>query len=98
MKEHNPYVSVCMVTYNQEAYISAAIESVLMQKDCEYELIIADDCSTDGTLAICQKYQERYPDIIKLIRQSGNKGVVGNTKDCMIACKGKYNAVCEGDD
>lgn len=98
MKEHNPYVSVCMVTYNQEAYISAAIESVLMQKDCEYELIIADDCSTDGTLAICQKYQERYPDIIKLIRQSGNKGVVGNTKDCMIACKGKYIAVCEGDD
>lgn len=91
-------VSVCMVTYNQEAYIEDAIKGVLMQKDCDYELIIADDCSTDGTLAICKNYQEQHPDIIHIIEQSQNKGVVGNTKDCLMACSGKYIAICEGDD
>lgn len=87
-----------MVTYNQEAYIEDAIKGILMQKDCDYELIIADDCSTDGTLAICKKYQEQYPDIIHIIQQSQNRGVVGNTKDCLMACSGKYIAICEGDD
>lgn len=87
-----------MVTYNQEAYIEDAIKGVLMQKSCDYELIIADDCSTDGTLAICKKYQEQHPDIIHVIEQPKNKGVVGNTKDCLMACSGKYIAICEGDD
>ena len=87
-----------MVTYNQEAYIEEAIKGVLMQKDCDYELIIADDCSTDGTLAICKKYQEQHPDMIHIIEQPQNKGVVGNTKDCLMACSGKYITICEGDD
>lgn len=87
-----------MVTYNQEAYIEDAIKGVLMQKDCDYELIIADDCSSDGTLAVCKKYQEKHPDIIRIIEQKQNKGVVGNTKDCLMACTGKYIAICEGDD
>ena len=87
-----------MVTYNQEAYIEEAIKGVLMQKNCDYNLIIADDCSTDGTLAICKKYQELHPDIIHVIEQPQNKGVVENTKDCLMACSGKYIAICEGDD
>ena len=87
-----------MVPYDQEAYIEEAIKGVLMQKDCDYELIIADDCSTDGTLAICKKYQEQHPDMIHIIEQPQNKGVVGNTKDCLMACSGKYIAICEGDD
>lgn len=87
-----------MVTFNQEAYIEDAIKGVLMQQDCHFKLIIADDCSTDSTLSICKRYQQQYPDKIRLIEQSQNKGVVGNTKDCLIACKGKYIAVCEGDD
>lgn len=96
--DNNITVSVCMVTYNQEAYIEDAIKGVLMQNSCDYELIIADDCSTDGTLAICKKYQELHPDIIHIIEQPQNKGVVGNTKDCLMACSGKYIAICEGDD
>ena len=94
----DPTVSVCMVTYNQEAFIDEAIRGVLMQKECIFELVIADDHSTDGTLAICKRYQEEYPGVIRIIEQKENKGVVGNTKDCLLACKGKYIAVCEGDD
>lgn len=93
-----PKISVCMPTYNQEGYIAQAIEGVLMQKGCDYELIIADDGSTDGTAAICRDYQHRHPDIIKIISQTSNKGVVLNTKDCLEAAEGQYIAICEGDD
>lgn len=91
-------VSVCIVTYNQESYIEDAIKGVLMQKECDFEIVIADDHSTDRTFEICQKYQLERPDIITLIRQPENKGVVMNTRDCLLACSGKYIAICEGDD
>lgn len=91
-------VSVCMPTYNQECFIEKAIKGVLMQKDCHLELIIANDCSTDSTQEICNRYQQIYPSTIKIINQEHNKGVVENTKDGLLACKGKYIAICEGDD
>ena len=91
-------ISVCMPTYNQEDYIEQAIKGVLMQRDCNYELIIANDGSTDRTQAICMEYQSRYPERIRLINQPANKGLVLNTKDCLMAATGKYIAICEGDD
>ncbi len=91
-------VSVCMPTYNQEAFIEQAILGVLMQQDCDFELIIANDYSTDRTKEICEFYTNKYPTIIKLINQPVNKGLIENTKDCLLACTGKYIAICEGDD
>ena len=91
-------ISVCMPTYNHAKYIEQAIKGVLMQKMCDYELIIANDCSTDSTLDICLKYQQKYPDKIRIISQPQNKGVIGNIKDALMACTGEYIAVCEGDD
>ena len=59
-------VSVAMVTYNHEAFIAQAIESVLMQQtDFDFELVIGEDCSTDGTRAIVHAYGKRYPDQIR---------------------------------
>lgn len=95
----SPMVSVGILTYNQVNYISQAIESVLLQEvNFDYEIVIADDYSTDGTREIVQSYAEKYPDIIKLILQEENVGLVENSKCLKRKCKGRYRATQEGDD
>jgi glucosyltransferase len=94
-----PLVSVCMITYNHALYICDAIEGVLLQKtNFSLELVIGEDCSTDTTREICYKYQERYPNLIKLLLRKENLGMKRNFIDTISACKGKYIALCEGDD
>jgi glycosyltransferase involved in cell wall biosynthesis len=94
-----PLLSVCLITYNHEKYIRQAIEGVLRQNvNFDWELIIADDFSTDGTRAILQEYQERNPTRIRLILQEKNVGPAQNWLDLMNAPKSKYIAYFEGDD
>lgn len=94
-----PDISICMITYNHEAFISKAIEGVLMQKTSySYELVIGEDGSTDNTRKICETYQAKYPDKIKLLPFTGNKGMAGNYIATLEACTGKFIALCEGDD
>ncbi len=92
-------ISVCTLTYNHEKYIAKAIESVLAQK-CSYtiEMIISDDCSTDGTVDIIKKYAALHPHIIKPIFNTTNLGSKKNNAQCIMACRGKYIAGLEGDD
>jgi glycosyltransferase involved in cell wall biosynthesis len=92
-------VSVCMIAYNQEDYISEAIESILMQKtDFPVELIIGDDHSKDRTGEICARYAARYPDKIKYHYREPNLGMMPNFIRTLSECDGKYIALCEGDD
>jgi glycosyltransferase involved in cell wall biosynthesis len=92
-------VSVLMITYNHKEFIAQAIESVLSQKtNFEIELIIGDDVSSDGTSQICKKYQQLYPQIVKLIEYSKNVGVTQNFINVYNACKGECIAILEGDD
>ncbi|MBL4707151.1 MAG: glycosyltransferase [Flavobacteriales bacterium] len=92
-------VSVCIITYNHEKYIEEALSGVLMQKvNFDLEIIIADDCSTDGTRQIISKYKEKYPSTIKLIFQEKNVGAAQNWHDLIISPTGKYVAYFEGDD
>lgn len=99
-----PVVSVCMITYNHERFIAQAIESVLMQEtDFPVELVIGEDCSTDGTRAIVQDYAARYPDKIKALLHPHNLGPAhspgkNNLVSALKACRGKYIALLEGDD
>lgn len=94
-----PLVSVKTITYNHEPYIRQCIEGVLMQKtNFKYEYIIGEDCSTDGTRAVVMEYAEKYPDIIKVITSNQNVGARANGIRVRNACKGKYQATCEGDD
>lgn len=94
-----PKLSVCMVTYNHEKYIKQAIESVLMQKtDFSYELVIGEDCSTDKTREIVIKYQNRYPNIIRVFLNKTNLSAGPNFIRTLKACKGEYIALLEGDD
>ena len=95
----NPILSVITIAYNHEHYIRRCIESVLMQQvNFPIEFIIADDCSTDGTRAICEEYAAKYPGIIRLISSDHNVGAVENEQRAFLAAKGKYIATCEGDD
>ncbi len=88
-----------MLTYNHEKFIAQAIEGVMMQQtDFKYELVISEDCSTDGTRIICRKFQEKYPDKIKLLLPEKNLGVIKNSISTLRECTGKYIAICEGDD
>lgn len=95
-------VSILCTTYNQEGYIRDAIESFLKQHTTfGYEILINDDCSTDRTRTILQELQNQYPDIIHVVYQSENqysKGI-GICKEFLFPlAKGRYIALCEGDD
>jgi glycosyltransferase involved in cell wall biosynthesis len=92
-------VSICMITYNQEKYISQSIEGVIRQNvNFQIELIIGEDCSTDTTREICLKYQNKYPSLITLLPSNKNVGMNQNFIRTLHACKGQYIAICEGDD
>lgn len=94
-----PLVSVCMTSYNHEQYIAQAIESVLCQQtNFGVEIVIGEDCSTDNTLKICQEYQRRYPDRIRIVASKQNVGMHANYRRTIEACRGKYIAMLDGYD
>jgi len=98
VKAQFPKVSVCMISYNHGRYIGQAIESIL-QQDIAFpiELVIGDDCSTDDTAQICEKYASR-DSRIRILSRERNLGVMPNFSRTLLACRGEYVAVCEGDD
>jgi glycosyltransferase involved in cell wall biosynthesis len=94
-----PKVSVAMITYNHEAYLSEAIEGIIQQiTNFPFELIIGEDCSKDNTRNIALEYQKRYPHIIRVIYSDSNVGAMANVKRVFAACRGEFVATCEGDD
>ena len=92
-------LSVCVICYNQVAYIRQALDSVINQKvNFNIEIIIADDYSTDGTRDIVLDYQLKYPGLIKVLHREKNIGPAKNFIDLIYAATGKYIAYLEGDD
>ena len=99
MMNAEPLVSVCMTAYNHAPYIGRAIEGVLSQRTTfAVELVLSDDCSPDGTGAICRDYAARYPDRIRLLTGDVNVGMRANYRRTIEACRGRYVAMCDGDD
>lgn len=91
-----PKVSVFMMTYNHEFYIRQAIESVLMQKtNFDFDIVVGDDYSTDGTREIIESISDIYPGKFKLLLHRENIGAIANQKAVFQACTGKYIAICE---
>jgi len=92
-------LSVAIITYNHERFIAQAIESVLAQKvNFSYEIVIGDDCSTDGTRAVIVDLQKRYPERVVAVMREQNIGAMRNFAKTIGACKGQYLAFLEGDD
>src|SRR5258708_6758901 len=92
-------LSVMRITYNHERFIAQAIESVLAQRvHFEYEIVMGEDCSTDGTRKVIMDFHRRYPDrIVPLLREQ-NIGAMRNLEATLAACRGRYLALLEGDD
>lgn len=95
MNPQRPTVSVCIAVYNCEQYIGQAIESVLAQTFGDYELVVADNASTDGTVAVVHSYEDPR---IRLIRNERNIGPVANFDLVMRAGTGKYIKLLGADD
>jgi glycosyltransferase involved in cell wall biosynthesis len=94
-----PLVSVKMLTYNQVNYVAQAIESVLRQiTNFPFDLVIGEDCSTDGSREIVFEYKRRHPSFISIVTSSENVGPQKNSDRTYRACRGEYIAFCEGDD
>ena len=102
MNDDKILVSIRCLVYNHEPYLRQCLEGFVMQKtNFRFEAIVHDDASTDGSAKIIREYAEKYPDIIKPIYETENQyskhdGSIGRITRA--ACKGKYMAMCEGDD
>ena len=100
--DREPLVSVCCLSYNHEAYLRDTLEGFLMQRvSFPIEILVNDDASSDGTRAIIQEYAARFPELIRPFYQDVN--LYSQGKDLCLevlypAARGKYIALCEGDD
>lgn len=94
-----PFVSICCITYNHEQYIKDALEGfVIQQTSFPFEIVISDDCSKDSTRSIITEYKAKYPDLIRDVSPKQNLGIFANFRHVQDQAKGKYVALCEGDD
>lgn len=95
-----PKVSVLMSAYNNRDYIKAALDSILNQTFTNFELIIIDDCSTDGTREIIREYEKTDKRIVAIYKRKncGQPGFVRNLIHGVDIARGKYIARMDGDD
>jgi glycosyltransferase involved in cell wall biosynthesis len=96
----NPAVSVIMPVFNQDAWLGAAIESVRAQRLTDWELLIVDDGSTDGSREVTQRYAALDPDRIRLLSHTaGDRRGVAAARNLGIAqARGRYLAFLDADD
>jgi len=97
-EEKLPLVSIAIITYNQKEYLKECIESVLAQDYENIEIVVADDCSTDGTQEMLKEYDKKYPNKFVLKLSNKNQGITKNSNLAHFACSGKYIAWMGGDD
>lgn len=93
------HVDIILISFNQRRYIERAIESIFVQiADAHVKLIIADDCSTDGTAEIIKYAMNKSPFEVLFLEQEKNMGISRNYQRAFKACDGDYIAILEGDD
>ena len=90
-----PVISVCMATYNGEKYIYEQTQSILIQLSAGDELIVSDDGSRDNTISVLESFRDNR---IKIFRNKGNKGPVGNFQNALENASGDYIFLADQDD
>lgn len=88
-------ISVCMITYNGEKYIREQVSSIIKQLDCNDELIISDDSSTDSTVDIIESFNDNR---IKLLKNNKFKDPTFNMENALKHAKGDYIILSDQDD
>ncbi len=95
----NPKVSVALITFNHERFVAQALDAAVGQRTSfPFEIVVADDASTDDTPLIVEEYARRYPSIVRLLARPSNLGMNANVADAILSCQGQYIALLEGDD
>lgn len=99
MDKKNIDVSVIMPAYNADKFIRESIDGILNQNfRGSYEILIADDVSSDNTASIISQYQVQYPQLIRAFFNECNLGCSDNSINLCRCAKGKYLAFCDADD
>lgn len=94
----SPLISVIMGIYNCESTLKEALDSLLSQTFQDFEIIMCDDGSKDGTVQVAQRYCDMYPDKFVLLKNDKNLGLNKTLNKCLAVAKGKYIARMDGDD
>ncbi|MDO4962077.1 MAG: glycosyltransferase [Eubacteriales bacterium] len=102
-KSIEPLVSISCITFNHGPYLRQALDSFVNQKTSfPIEILVHDDCSTDDTVSILREYEEKYPDIMRVMYEEENQYSKGISNISGVfnfpRARGKYIAMCEGDD
>ena len=98
---NRPLVSICCITYNHEKFIEQSLDGFVMQKtNFAFEILVHEDASTDNTANIVKEYEKRYPQLFRCVYQTENQFLKQNVLIDILfkMSKGKYIAICEGDD
>ena len=98
---NQPLLSIFVITYKHEVFIRQTIESLLIQETTfNFEVVVANDCSPDNTSIIIKSIIATHPkgNLIRYFEHKENLGMYNNFMFALNECKGKYIAVCEGDD
>lgn len=96
-----PLISISCTVFNQVDFIERCLKGFLDQKTSfPVEILIHDDCSTDGTAEIVKKYESQYPELIQAILQEKNQFSIGKqiNEPNLKRANGNYIALCHGDD
>lgn len=95
MESAHPKISVCIPTHNHGRFLTAAIESVLSQTCQDFEAVVCDDASTDGTPDVMRQVRDPR---VRYFRNTRRCGVSGNRNHCLTAARGRYIAWLDADD
>lgn len=90
-------VSVVMPSFNYARYLSLSVESILTQSHTDLELVITDDCSTDGSREILAEWARRDSRVVSVLHDV-NRGLAGARNSALAACSGEFIALCDADD
>lgn len=94
--KNSPFLSILIPVYNTSPFLKTCIESIIGQTFTDWELILVDDGSTDGSLKICEKYAERFEKILVIHKENG--GLVSARKKAMEFARGVYVTYVDSDD
>jgi len=97
VQTHTPKVSILIPVYNREDFISECIQSALDQTYTDFEIVVADNASTDGTWEICRRFAE-VDRRVRIFRNETNVGPVRNWLRCVSEARGEYGKILFSDD
>ena len=96
--DKKPLISVIMGIYNCADTLDEALQSIVRQTYTNWEVILCDDGSKDGTIAVAQSYVDKYPDKFILLKNEKNMGLNYTLNHCLEAVRGQFVARMDGDD